>query len=278
MDTHPRLLDDVAALHPRLLVKAPYPRYGVDGEAVTVQGARPGPAGVTADPTTWVRAADLAAGRITLVALDAPFNPGVNPLTWMAAHAGARVFGVVAPDRLPPWARRSLLHEADLGLRLYGPVNVAGYDAEFLDESGETLFCARYALVNRHGGAELAVVTQAALLVSHAAAVEVVDEAIYRGEDLTPQPGDGLFLVPDGEVSGAVVRQARDGWDSEAQAAAEQARFAAFLAVEREDYLAALAAHLGHTAGYLLHHLRGQTVLLRVDAAGRPQLTPVPAA
>ena len=108
--------------------------------------------------------------------------------------------------------------------------------------------------------------------------VEVVDEAIYRGEDLTPQPGDGLFLVPDGEVSGAVVRQARDGWDSEAQAAAEQARFAAFLAVEREDYLAALAAHLGHTAGYLLHHLRGQTVLLRVDAAGRPQLTPVPAA
>ena len=277
MDTLPRPHDDEAALHPHRLVKAAYPHYGADAADLTVQGAVPGPAGVSAAPATWPRAADLAAGRLTLVALDAPFDPAVNPLTWMAAHAGARVYGVVAPEGLPSWARPSLLHDADLGLRLYGPVNVTGYDAAVLDESGETVFCARYALINRHTGAELAVVTQAALLVSHAVAVEVVDEAIYRGADLTPEPGDGMFFVPDGEVSGAVVRQARDGWDIAAQAAEEQACFAAFLAVEREDYLAALRVHLEHTAGYFLHHLRGQTVTLRVDAAGRPRLS-VPAA
>lgn len=53
MDTLPRPHDDEAALHPHRLVKAAYPHYGADAADLTVQGAVPGPAGVSAAPATW---------------------------------------------------------------------------------------------------------------------------------------------------------------------------------------------------------------------------------
>lgn len=275
------LLTDVHVLHPRLLCKAAYPRE--NWAEVVAQGFGPGPAGRTADSATWLDAADLAAGRVTLVDLSAVFYHASNPLSWMAAHAGATVLGVRAPYLLPSWARPYLRQETDLALRLYGPVAVDSYDPDNLYATYAVAFCARYAIVDRVTGAEVAVVDSDALLVSPDTRLDPdtplagVDAPAALRAAFTAEEPEGLFIVPRGEATGAVVTQASDFEGNEYLEDNETQRFRAFIACQRDDPLAALSTVLNRTADYLGNHLRGRTVTLRVDERGVFHLTPAAA-
>jgi len=269
------LLTDVHVLHPRLLCKAGYPR--LHWAEVAAQGSGPGPAGRTADSATWLDAADLAAGRVTLVDLSATFYHESNPLSWMAAHAGTNVLGVRAPYLLPSWARPYLRQETDLALRLYGPVAVAGYDPDNLYAAYAAAFCARYAIVDRVTGAEVAVVDSDALLVHQDTPLEGVDTPDDLRAALAEEEPEGVFIVPRGEATGAVVTQAGDFDGNEYLEYNEVQRFRAFVACHREDPLVALSAMLNRTADYLGAHLRGRRVTLTVDERGVFHLTPAAA-
>ena len=269
------LLTDVHVLHPRLLGKAAYPRQ--NWAEVAAQGFDPGPAGQTADSATWLDAADLAAGRVTLVDLSASFYHESNPLSWMAAHAGATVLGVRAPYLLPSWARPHLRQEEDLALRLDGPVTVAGYEPDNLYAAYTAAFCTHYAIVDRVSGAEIAVVDSDALLVSPNTLLENAYAPDPLRDALAAEEPEGLFIVPRGEATGAVVTQAGDFEGNEYLEDNEVQRFRAFIACHRDDTLAALTAVLNQAADYLGDHLRGRTVTVRVDARGVFHLTPAAA-
>lgn len=265
------LFTDVAALHPRLLIKADYPRYGEAN--VQWQGAARALAGDPAAPDTWLREADLQQGRVTLVDLSQPFYPEVNPLVWLAAYAGATVLGVFAPSLLPGWARPYLRQEADLTVRLEGAVALTGYDAEHLCTAGDTAFCARAVIL--HDGTDLAVLDRDACYIDRDLTVAVADDPAWTTEGIEVNQGDGLFIVPAGESSGSVVSQASD-YDGNELAEAQEARsFRAFLASERQDVAGALLTLLEDQGGALLWGLRGQTLTVQVvvDDQGRARVT-----
>lgn len=209
-----------------------------------------------------VHRTDLESGAVRVVSLDSLDADGAP--AWM--YAWKRGFLVYWDPALDSghWLFQHLidLTERRVEVDIVGESQRVDFD-DGLWGGGPVAFCRSYRL--SLGGDS----------------IEVDSDALYlESSNEAPDFSDGLFVVPRGDMSGMVVRQASSYFDendlfNETACYGDQHAFATFvLAHTASDPAEALRRLLPGFKGYA--HLAGRTFILRLDGQGQPTIQLVP--
>ena len=177
------------------------------------------------------------------------YDPEVNAMAWMAVYGSKRCFGVPDMDRLPKWAKKYLVTDADLNVEIFGIQSKSSFATEWI--MADVVFCEEWKIILSRTGEALATFKE--------------DAAYLMNED-------PFVAVPHGETSGEVVRQMSSFVDEddykETECDENAAAFSRLLLTERGQPATVLQEILRDSQAQDLEKLRGKTFKVVIDETG----------
>lgn len=232
--------DNVPFVHKAFLCGAEYPKQLPSwwGETINNDGVRD------------VSREELESGETLIVDLNDGYDPEMNALAWMAVYGSKRCFGVPDMDRLPKWAKKYLVTDADFNAEIVGSQSKSSFTTEWI--VADVVFCEEWKIILSRTGEALATFK---------------DDAVYLMMNEDP-----FIAAPNGETSGEVVRQVSafvdDGDYMEIECDENAAAFSRLLMTERGQPTTVLQEILRDSQAQDLEKLRGKKFQVIIDDTG----------